>query len=190
MLAPADQKRPDSQLRSHQPHYTPGQSFFERAAGELLPRGMALRAPRHHPRAASMVNVRAIACRLVSGGAIVGGSTQYWLLPGCGPGTRLGTDRQLTVATRGGPALDAERFDTLTRLIRSRTSRRLAVGLAATGLLSIAVPDAEAARCNQQTLCPVCRRCRRHRCKPDRTQDGALCGFGYVCDNGLCVFRP
>ena len=76
----------------------------------------------------------------------------------------------------------------LTRLIRSRTSRRTAVGLAATGLLSLAVPDAEAARCNQQTLCPVCRRCRRHRCKPDRTQDGDLCGFGYVCDNGLCSF--
>jgi hypothetical protein len=87
--------------------------------------------------------------------------------------------------------LDAERFETLTRLIGSRTSRRMAVGLAATGLLSIAVPDAEAVRCNQQTLCPVCRRCRRHRCRPDRTQDGDICGgFGYVCDNGVCRFNP
>jgi hypothetical protein len=33
----------------HQPHQTPGQPFLERPAGELLPRGMALRAPRHHP---------------------------------------------------------------------------------------------------------------------------------------------
>jgi hypothetical protein len=83
--------------------------------------------------------------------------------------------------------LDAERFDTLTRLIRSRTSRRMAVGLAATGLLSIGVPDAEAARCNKRKPCLVCRRCRRHRCRPDRSQNGDICGSGgFTCDNGVC----
>ena len=61
-------------------------------------------------------------------------------IAGVRAGDQTRTDRQLTVATRGGPALDAERFDTLTRLIRSRTSRRMAVGLAATGLLSMACP--------------------------------------------------
>ena len=86
--------------------------------------------------------------------------------------------------------MDADRFATLTRLVGSRTSRRVAVGLAATGLLSIAVPDAEAARCNKQTLCPVCRRCRRHRCRPDRTQNGAICSFGFTCDNGVCIKNP
>jgi hypothetical protein len=42
--------------------------------------------------------------------------------------------------------MDSARFGTLTRLIGSRTSRRVAVGLEATGMLSVAVPDAEAAR--------------------------------------------
>ena len=39
-----------AQLRGHEPHQTSGEGFLEGAAGELLPpRGMALRAPRHHP---------------------------------------------------------------------------------------------------------------------------------------------
>jgi hypothetical protein len=46
------------------------------------------------------------------------------------------------------PSMQAERFDTLLRLIGSRTSRRMAVGLAATGLLSLTVPEAAARRCS------------------------------------------
>jgi hypothetical protein len=44
--------------------------------------------------------------------------------------------------------MDDARFNTLTRFMGPRTSRRLPVGLAATGLLSIAVPDTAAARCS------------------------------------------
>ena len=69
--------------------------------------------------------------------------------------------------------MQAERFDTLSRLIGARTSRRMAVGLAATGLLSLAIPEAAAARCSTRKPCPDCRKCRKHRCKPDATQNGA-----------------
>ena len=77
--------------------------------------------------------------------------------------------------------MDAHRFDALTHFIGSRTSRRGAVGLAATGLLSFAVPDAAAARCSKQKPGPVGKKCKRHRCKPDVTQNGASCGADKTC---------
>ena len=80
----------------------------------------------------------------------------------------------------------AEIFDTFTRTISSRALRRVPVGLAAAGLLSIAVPDAEAMRCIKKTLCPLSRQCRHHRCKPDQTQNGLSCGVGFTCQNGVC----
>jgi hypothetical protein len=83
--------------------------------------------------------------------------------------------------------MDADRFDALTQFIGSRTSRRVVVGLAATGLLSMAVPDAEAARCSKQKPCPECKKCKRHRCKPDATQNGTVCSGGTgTCVKGTC----
>jgi len=79
--------------------------------------------------------------------------------------------------------MDAARFDTLTRSIGSRTSRRVALGFVATGLLSIAAPDVEAARCSKQKLCPECKQCKRRRCKPDDT----LSCSGGTCQGGNCI---
>jgi hypothetical protein len=84
--------------------------------------------------------------------------------------------------------MDAHRFDALTRLIGSRTSRRVAVGVAATGLLSLAVPDAEAARCSKSKPCPECKKCKKHKCKPDATQNRAACSASTgTCVNGTCT---
>jgi hypothetical protein len=82
--------------------------------------------------------------------------------------------------------MDAARFDTLTRSLGSRTSRRVAVGLAVSGLLGVAVPDAEAARCSRNRPCPQCKRCKQHRCRKDATQDGQDCTGG-ACQNGVCT---
>src|SRR3954470_15384045 len=75
--------------------------------------------------------------------------------------------------------MDANRFDAFTRLIGSRTSRRIAIGLGATGLLFTAVPEAEARKCSKKNPCPKCYRCRKHRCRP-------LCGAGKICQDGVC----
>ena len=81
--------------------------------------------------------------------------------------------------------MDINRFDALTRRIGSRTSRRVAVGLAATGFLAVAAPEAEAARCSRQADCPICYRCtRRGRCRKKR--DGATCLQVGTCENGVC----
>ena len=82
--------------------------------------------------------------------------------------------------------MDTDRFDAIARFIGSRTTRRMAVGLAAMGLLSSAVPDATAARCSATRPCPACKRCKRHRCRPDAMQDGAPCTGG-TCQDGTCV---
>jgi hypothetical protein len=81
--------------------------------------------------------------------------------------------------------MDADRFDTLTRLIGSRTSRRMAVGLITTGLLSVAVPEAAAARCSARHLCPECKRCKQHRCRPDASKNNTPCTGG-TCQSGVC----
>jgi len=81
--------------------------------------------------------------------------------------------------------MDADGFDTLARLVGSRTSRRLAIGLATTGLWSLSVPEAEAARCSKQNPCPECKRCKRHRCKPAATQTACSGGAG-ACVKGTC----
>lgn len=81
--------------------------------------------------------------------------------------------------------MHAARFDTLARLVGTRTSRRVAVGLAASGLLSIAVPEAAAARCSATRPCPACKKCKQHRCKPDVAQNGDPCASG-TCQSGVC----
>jgi hypothetical protein len=81
--------------------------------------------------------------------------------------------------------MDADGFDTLARRIGSRTSRRLAIGLAATGLLSVTVPDAVAARCSAAKPCPECKKCKRHRCRPDAKQTSCGGGTG-ACVKGTC----
>jgi hypothetical protein len=81
--------------------------------------------------------------------------------------------------------MDAEGFDTLARFFGSRTSRRLAIGLATTGLLSLAVPEAAAARCSKSTPCPACKTCKRHRCRPAATQTSCNGGAG-TCVKGAC----
>lgn len=85
--------------------------------------------------------------------------------------------------------MDAERFDALTRLIGSRTSRRMAVGLAATGLLTIVVPGTEAVGCSKTTPCPECQRCKKHKCKPKKalsqcTEGGTCCSPDLCCPQG------
>jgi hypothetical protein len=82
--------------------------------------------------------------------------------------------------------MDAARFDTLTRLIGSRTSRRVLVGLAASGLLGIAVPDAEAAKCSNKKPCPECYQCKKHKCKP-LTETACTNG---TCQSGVCITPP
>jgi hypothetical protein len=84
--------------------------------------------------------------------------------------------------------MQAERFDTLSRLIGARTSRRMAVVLAATGLLSIAMPEVAAARCSSSKPCPECKTCRKHRCKPDAAENGNTCTgvSGGTCESGTC----
>jgi hypothetical protein len=79
--------------------------------------------------------------------------------------------------------MEAGRFDTLTRFIGSRTSRRVAVGLAATGLVARPGPDVDAAQCSKKKPCPECRRCKKHKCKPD---DGVACSGGGTCLGGVC----
>ena len=74
--------------------------------------------------------------------------------------------------------MDANRFDSVARLIGSRTTRRVAAGLAVTGLLSIAVPEASAVRCSTQKPCPDCYRCRQHRCRKRR--NGSVCQECYT----------
>jgi hypothetical protein len=80
--------------------------------------------------------------------------------------------------------MDARRFDALARLIGSRTSRRVAVGLAATGLVAVTGPDVAAARCSKTKPCPECYRCKKHKCKRD---DGVSCTGGGTCRGGACV---
>jgi hypothetical protein len=81
--------------------------------------------------------------------------------------------------------VDANRFDTLARFVGSRTSRRLAIGLAAMGLLSIAVPEAEAVRCSQRHPCPACYQCKHHRCR--KQAPGAICpNDGNPCTDDVC----
>jgi hypothetical protein len=79
--------------------------------------------------------------------------------------------------------MDATGFDTLARRVGSRTSRRVAFGLAVAALLTTAVPDAEAARCSKRRPCPECKRCRRGQCKP---QTGGFCSTG-TCRDGRCL---
>jgi hypothetical protein len=83
--------------------------------------------------------------------------------------------------------MDANRFDTLTRLIAFRASRRVALGLAATGLFAIAVPEAEAVRCSASRPCPECYRCRRRRCR--KRANDYPCTSG-TCQDGNCVAGP
>jgi hypothetical protein len=80
--------------------------------------------------------------------------------------------------------MDTARFDTLTRFVGSRTSRRAAVGLTVAGLLASATPDADAARCSKAKPCPECKRCRQRRCKPKG--NGTACSAG-ACQNGVCT---
>lgn len=84
--------------------------------------------------------------------------------------------------------MDADRFDALTRLLGSRTSRRVALGLVATGMLTIAVPEADAARCSRKRPCRECKRCnRRGRCR--RKKNGTICSTG-ICQRGSCIAAP
>jgi hypothetical protein len=83
--------------------------------------------------------------------------------------------------------MDAAPFDTLARRIGSRTSRRVAVGLVATSLFTIAIPDAVAARCTRQNPCPKCKSCRHHRCKPDTDVNFTPCGDAKACRDGACL---
>src|SRR5215213_7160675 len=82
--------------------------------------------------------------------------------------------------------MEAERFDALSRLVGSRTSRRMAVALAATGLLGLAMPDVAEARCSTRNPCPDCKKCRKRRCKPDAEQDDQGCTDDGICKSGTC----
>jgi hypothetical protein len=81
--------------------------------------------------------------------------------------------------------MDASRFDALARLIGSRVSRRVAVGLAVTGLVARTETDVEAVRCSKQNPCPECQRCRKHKCKPKRVLSQCTEG-GTCCSPELC----
>ena len=85
--------------------------------------------------------------------------------------------------------MEASRFDALARLVGSRISRRVAVGLAATGLVTTASADAQAVLCSKTTPCPECQRCKKHKCKPKKalsqcTEGGTCCSPELCCPQG------
>ncbi|MGH2616581.1 MAG: hypothetical protein ACRDJC_15175 [Thermomicrobiales bacterium] len=85
--------------------------------------------------------------------------------------------------------MDASRFDSLTRSLVERFSRRgllrgplVAVAGGAAGMVDlVAIPDEAAAR-----KCPPCRRKKRGRCRKKRP-DGTPCGAGKTCQRGACA---
>jgi hypothetical protein len=81
--------------------------------------------------------------------------------------------------------MNAPRFDALARLVGARISRRVAVGLAATGLVTTAGADAQAVRCTKQNPCPECQRCKKHKCKPKKVLSQCTEG-GFCCTADLC----
>jgi len=81
--------------------------------------------------------------------------------------------------------MDASRLDALARLVGSRISRRVAVGLAATGLVTTAGADAQAVRCSKTTPCPECQRCKKRKCKPKKALSQCTEG-GTCCSPDLC----
>jgi len=80
----------------------------------------------------------------------------------------------------------ADRFDTLTRRIGARTSRRVALGLAATGLLS-SERDASALACQHNSDCPGNQTCKNDTCV-EKCGDPGSCNSDFVTcqDNPAC----
>jgi hypothetical protein len=90
-----------------------------------------------------------------------------------------------------GMIMDSERFDCLVQSFGQTRSRRQTLrgmaGVLATGAFVRSVPEAAAARCSNRKPCPECKKCRKHRCKPDATQDGNTCtGVSGTCERGTC----
>jgi hypothetical protein len=81
--------------------------------------------------------------------------------------------------------MEASRFDALARVIGSRISRRVAVGLAATGLMARTGQDAAALRCSKNKPCPECHKCKDGKCKPKRLLSRCTEG-GTCCSPDLC----
>ncbi len=79
--------------------------------------------------------------------------------------------------------MDRNRFDALARALAVLSTRRSALSLAgALGLSNLLGTDARKKRCKR--TCPVCRRCKKGRCKP--TPNGTPCGPG-TCQDGECA---
>jgi hypothetical protein len=78
-------------------------------------------------------------------------------------------------------------FDTLTRWVTRRASRRTALGAAVIGALStvFSAPDSDAKKCKQP--CGPCKKCntKKGKCKPK--PDGTTCGEGKACLKGACT---
>ena len=81
--------------------------------------------------------------------------------------------------------MDASRFDALARLVGSRISRRVAVGMTAIGLVTTTGADAQVVRCSKQSPCPECQRCKKRKCKPKKALSQCSEG-GTCCSPDLC----
>ncbi|MFM9108231.1 MAG: hypothetical protein ACKOWF_16200 [Chloroflexota bacterium] len=86
--------------------------------------------------------------------------------------------------------MDGNRFDALARWLAVPGTRRsfaasapASAGLAALALVGFAGPTL-ARKCSSTKDCPVCKRCKKGKCKPKK--DGAQCSGG-TCQNGRCA---
>jgi hypothetical protein len=84
--------------------------------------------------------------------------------------------------------MDSARFDRLTRVIGTLSTRRAALGLlSALGLAGALADDGDAKKKRKKCKkkCGPCRKCKKGKCKPK--PDGADCGGGATCQSGECV---
>jgi hypothetical protein len=83
--------------------------------------------------------------------------------------------------------MDADRFDTLTRLASTAGSRRRAVVTAGGGMLAL-LGLAEPHDALAKKKCPPCKKRKQRKCKKKRP-DGTACAGG-TCQSGRCVAAP
>src|SRR5215207_2778683 len=93
--------------------------------------------------------------------------------------------RRITEAGSEVVRMDGRHFDTLTRHLSARLSRRTSLSLLASlGLSDLGAPDhAEAKR--KKKRCPPCKTRKKGKCKKNKP-DGTACPGG-TCQNGGCV---
>jgi hypothetical protein len=82
--------------------------------------------------------------------------------------------------------MDGARFDTLTRTLTARRSRRRTVVSAFSGALSIVFVSSPIDGAGAKKKCPPCKTRKKGKCK-GKKPDGTGCGNGRICQRGSCV---